>query len=237
MIVRIVDVPPEHSLSAEASRWVIDGIEVTFWPIDSPGIDANAALENLSAEEMGRADRYLFPADRRRCVRSHLHLRRELAARLGCAASHVEFGASSVGKPCLAGRWADAPLCFNLSRSAGLAAVAVSEDREVGVDIEAVRPIPNNDELVQRCLSYSELAEYRAEPSERSLDDFFQQWTRKEAALKAAGVGLRCDPRSLHVGLAAERVPLLLDIGDSRWRIHAVGTMDGYRAAAAIEVR
>jgi hypothetical protein len=53
----MVDVLPEHSLSAEASRWVIGETEITLWSIDSPTIETEAALENLSAEEKGRAER------------------------------------------------------------------------------------------------------------------------------------------------------------------------------------
>jgi 4'-phosphopantetheinyl transferase len=233
----MVDVLPEHSLSVEASRWVIGELDVTLWSIDSATIETEAALENFSAEEKSRAESYRFPADRRRYISSHMYLRRQLAARLGCAASQVEFGASVGGKPCLGGRWADAPWCFSLSRSAGLAAVAISHAREVGVDIEAVRPIPNIDDLAQRCMSDSELAEYRAGPPDRALGGFFQLWTCKEAVLKAAGFGLRRDPHSIHVGFAVDHAPSLIDIGDIRWRILTAEPVDGYRAAVAIEAQ
>lgn len=229
--------PSTHSLSAETSRWTIDEVEITIWSIDSPAVDTEGALRILSTEERSRAERYRFAADRRRYLSSHLCLRRQLADRLGCDASQVEFGFGAGGKPCLGGRWAETPWRFSLSRSAGLAAVAISRAKEVGVDIEAVRPIPNLEELAERCMSESELAEHRAGPPDRALGDFFQLWTCKEAALKAAGVGLRLDPRSIHVGFAAEPAFPLVEIGDIRWRILTAGPLDGYRAAVAVDAR
>ena len=228
------DVLPEPSLSAEANRWVIGQAEITLWAIDSPAIDTEAALENLSAEERNRAERYRFPADRRRYIGSHECLRRQLAARLGCTPAQVEFGAGVRGKPCLGGRWAATPWRFSLSRSAGLAAVAISATGEVGVDIEAVRPISNLEELAGRCMSDSELAEYRAGPPDRALEFFFHLWTCKEAVLKAAGVGLSLDPRSIHIGFAEDPARPPIDIDGTRWRIYTAGPLDGYRAAVAV---
>lgn len=237
MIARMVDVPPEPSLSAAASRWVIDEIEVTLWSIDSPTIDTETAAETLSVEERVQAEGYRFSADRLRYINSHMFLRRELAARLGCAPAQVEFGSGVEGKPCLGGRWADAPWHFSLSRSGVLAAVAISRSREVGVDIEEIRPIPNIDELVRRCLSDLELAEYRAVGLDRGLGDFFQLWTYKEAVLKAAGVGLRVDPRTIHIGLNVDPVLPLINIRDIRWQILSAGPVEGYRTAVAAEAR
>lgn len=231
----MVDVLSKPSFSAEANRWVIGQAEVTLWSIDSPAIDVEAALENLSREERSRADRYRFPADRRRYIGSHECLRRQLAARLGCAPSQVEFNASAQGKPRLGGRWADAPWRFSLSRSSGMAAIAISETGEVGVDLEAIRPISNLEELAERCLSDPELAEYRAEAPDRALVSFFQLWTCKEAVLKAAGVGLSIDPRSIDIGFAEDPDREPIDLEDIRWRIHRAGPLDGYRAAFAVE--
>ncbi len=225
----------EHSLSAEANRWMIGEVEITVWSIDTPPIDTEAAVENLSAEERSRAERYRFPADRRRYISSHVYLRQQLAARLGCCPSQVEFDAGVQGKPCLGGRWAQAPWRFSLSRSAGLAAIAISPTSEVGVDIEAVRPIPNLEELARRCLSGLELAEYRAAPPDRAVGNFFRLWTCKEAVLKAAGVGLRLDPRSIHIGFVEDGARPPIDVDDIRWRIYTAGPLDGYHAAVAVE--
>src|SRR5262249_25522819 len=72
---------------------------------------------------------------------------------------------------------------FNLSHSHEMALVAVTLDHEVGVDIERLRPLPRFVELAERFFPPSE-------PRPANETDFFRQWTRIEAVLKARGVGL-----------------------------------------------
>src|SRR5207248_9208731 len=71
-----------------------------------------------------------------------------------------------------------------------VAVYALSSRREVGVDVEAVRTLPDADDVAARWFSPREYATYRAlEPGDRALG-FFQCWTRKEAFIKALGDGL-----------------------------------------------
>jgi 4'-phosphopantetheinyl transferase len=94
-------------------------------------------------------------------------------------------------------------LHVSLSRTRDLVAVAVSTDAPVGVDVERVADT--------RFEGFDAVATHPTEQT-RDLDDRARavSWVRKEAALKALGVGLRVDPSSFVTprdGVLAEVVP------------------------------
>src|SRR5207253_10188751 len=91
------------------------------------------------------------------------------------------------GKPALAD---GDGLRFNVAHSHGLALVAVARGRELGVDLERVRPLPAAEAIARRFFSARERAVLDALPLRRRLDAFLSLWTRKEAFLKATGGGL-----------------------------------------------
>jgi 4'-phosphopantetheinyl transferase len=121
-----------------------------------------------------------------------LTLRQVLALYLGEAAEEIEFTTGEYGKPRLA---AEPPrLAFNLSHSADLALVAVALDREVGVDVERIKPERDLVALGKRALAPEAAAAVReaTEPERARL--FYELWTQHEARLKCLGVGLAADP-------------------------------------------
>jgi 4'-phosphopantetheinyl transferase len=127
--------------------------------------------------EAERAARLATPALRRRYLRAHAALRAILAS---VTSAPLEFALHEKGKPYLL----PAPeIRFNLAHSREMALVAVALDREVGVDIERVRPLPEYAAIAQRYFP----AGYTA-PS--GVREFFRHWTRFEALLKAHGAGL-----------------------------------------------
>ena len=95
-----------------------------------------------------------------------------------------------------------APLHVSLARSGELALVAVAAGTEVGVDLERVVPAPPSA-VVSHLLSDDEAEALRElAASERDVA-FARAWVRKEAALKAAGVGLAVEPPLVEVGVEA----------------------------------
>lgn len=90
------------------------------------------------------------------------------------------------GKPCFPGR---PSRHFNLSHTAGLCLCALSEEGEVGVDIERVRP--RRAGLPQYTMSEGELAAF-----DGTWEDFYRIWTLKEAYCKFQGRPI-CPPRSV----------------------------------------
>jgi 4'-phosphopantetheinyl transferase len=74
-------------------------------------------------------------------------------------------------------------------------------------------------------------------PEEKRIGAFFRTWTRKEAYIKALGIGLS---DSLNRFSVNETSPALLEHQDSlqkieSWQIHDIEISSAYSAAVAIE--
>ncbi len=204
------------------------GRDVHLWSID---LSAAATLPRdcLDEGERERAQRFVYAEDASRYVRAHLGLRAILASYLGSDPSRLRFAAQAQGKPRLLGEGAG--LEFNLSHSKDMALVALGTAGELGVDIEAVREDLPGSELAAAVLCAEELEQLAAYPEGRQATPFVACWARKEACLKALGLGLNLPPRSLHVGLQSRRQQL--QVGDQLLELMPLPAPAGYCAALA----
>jgi hypothetical protein len=116
------------------------------------------------------------------------HLCEILGRYLGAAPTHLAI--SSTGKPYLP----NSPLHFNLSDSGDWLALALSWEAPVGIDIEKLRAVEEMDEIVADHFSLKErMYVYPAKPIDerRRIRRFWEIWNRKEACVKALGLGLQ----------------------------------------------
>lgn len=146
----------------------------------------------LTAEERARARRLVRPRDGRRFVLCRGALRVIVGGLLGREPGAVEFRAGPGGKPTLppGETRGQPPWHFNVSHSSDLALIAVSRSRELGVDVEKTRPISESARIVRSYFTEAETERFhRLDESDRA-GAFIRGWTRKEAVLKAQGVGL-----------------------------------------------
>ena len=88
------------------------------------------------------------------------------------------------GKPAFANGH---PLWFNLSHSGDDIALLMSDEGEVGCDIEVIRPRKNWQALANAVFSLTEHDELEREAPEEQLSAFWRIWTRKEALVKQRG--------------------------------------------------
>lgn len=204
--------------------------------------DTFALASILSEAERTRARRFLFDRDRRRFIVARARLRQLLSARLETAPEAIELECGPRGKPRLASGCAARDLRFNLSRCGDLAVFAFTSGLEVGIDVEAVRLLPDAGHVAARCFSAHELAAYLAlEPAEKPLG-FFNCWTRKEAFVKAIGDGLHYPLDRFDVSLAPGAPAQLLRVDGipgerCGWRLAAFCPLPGHVAAVVTEVR
>jgi 4'-phosphopantetheinyl transferase len=179
----------------------------------------------LGDEERERARRFRFDAARRRFVVSHVALRLILGRLTGVRPDDLRFarrcgrcGSTDHGKPHLPGSLG---IDFSLAHSDGLALIAVARGRRVGVDVERVRRRADVLAVARHAFSPAERLEIEsASNDEERRAAFFRCWTRKEAYLKAIGVGLAG-------GLDGVVGP--------GWQIRSVRAPPGYLAAVAAE--
>ena len=119
---------------------------------------------------------------------------RELLGRyLGILPGQVRFAYNAFGKPELSHEFGSS-LRFNLSHSADLALIGITTDTRIGVDLEYIRPQPEYFEIARSFFSATEVDELNGLPSPLQTEAFFNCWTRKEACLKAHGMGLAIPP-------------------------------------------
>lgn len=116
----------------------------------------------------------------------------------GLPAAQLRFGQSGNGKPILLDRPA---LHFNLSYADQAILIGVSQQAQLGVDIERRRPFPEARMLAEDIFDRQEQAALRHGSSLPESDLFLCGWTRKEACLKASAHGLALNPASISTGL------------------------------------
>jgi 4'-phosphopantetheinyl transferase len=187
----------------------LDPGTVHVWYASLDDLPEAVLREPLSHDERERVRRFHFERDRRRFVTARGLLRFLLGHYVGRDPADLRFGYGPRGKPFLAGN--DGPR-FSLSHSGGLVVLAFARDRELGVDIEQERPLPEAEDLARCYFSPWERAELRRLSPRERQPAFFRCWTRKEAFIKATGNGLSCPLDAFDVTLAPRDPARLLRI-------------------------
>jgi 4'-phosphopantetheinyl transferase len=191
----------------------------------------------LADQERERARRFIFERDRDRYIAARGILRDLLGKYLHCAPRSIEFVYGPYGKPALASDALRPAICFNLSHSHGLAAVAIGQEREVGIDVELIRAEFASEAIAKRYFSAREIDELSRLPAELRTEGFFLCWTRKEAYIKAKGDGLQIPLDSFDVSLSPGRPATLSSVDQPRWGIESfVPTLVSERRYAAAVV-
>jgi 4'-phosphopantetheinyl transferase len=216
----------------------VDEVQVWRLALDIPAVRLPALLNWLASDERTRAERFLFETHRARFIAARAFLRAVLARYLGCEPGAVAFEYGVHGKPSLAGQAAQA-VRFNLSHSGGCAVLAVTLERELGIDLEPVRPMTNREALARRFFAPREvaaLAEVAPGEQERA---FFTCWTRKEAYLKACGDGLARPLDGFTVSLRPGETARVLEVeGDpaeaGRWSLRSFDPWRGWVGCLAL---
>jgi 4'-phosphopantetheinyl transferase len=215
--------------------------EVHVWraSLDLEASCVQSLLSTLSEEERVRAERFCFQKDREHFIVARGLLRAILGRYLDMQPSQLRFCYSPYGKPTLTRESGGDMLQFNLSHSHRLALVAVTRGREIGVDLEYIRPEPDLISLAERFFSPREVAVLCALPANMQTEAFFNCWTRKEAYLKAKGFGLSIPLSQFDVSLAPGEPAALLSTNwdtqeASRWSLRELNPGPGYVAALTV---
>ena len=211
----------------------------------SPGTLAghDASLHaSLDAAELARASGFLHDVDRARFLFSHGLLRALAARYLGRPAAALAFELGEFGKPQLAG--ADqGHLAFNMSHSGEVILLAFARSGRIGVDVERWSERLGEFEQVRIAASVFAAGEQAAlaqVPAAHRRAAFYSVWTRKEAYLKATGVGISRGLKhfevSVHPEAACLRSDTSLATGVNDWRLLDLSVAQGYSAALAMDI-
>ena len=218
------------------------GEPVRVWRVSlvQPQPVLNELYRHLSSDERTRASRFHFEKDRNSYITARGMLRTLLGEQIGVEPHRLEFCYSEYGKPDLTPAFSGRGVRFNVSHSGRQALFAMSRGLELGVDVEYIRADFASMEIAERFFSRREVAVLKALPSELQVRAFFDCWTRKEAYLKATGVGLSLPLDKFDVAFAPGEPAALLYTDDDpteagRWTMHDLRFDKEYAAALALE--
>lgn len=188
--------------------------------------------EWLSKDERDRAERYLILDHRRRYAITHGALRVVLSCYMGVDPSSLKFAYGPRGKPSLLG---DGPQ-FNLSHSAQLAMIAVAA-APLGIDCEKMRHLERLLDIGRRQFSAVEYEALQKIPEADRLLAFYRCWTRKEAYVKALGLGLAAlDVFDVDLGERARLLSLRDGEDLANWSLLDVSPSAGFVGACAVRM-
>lgn len=169
----------------------------------------------LSGDERLRSARFRFDRDRRRFIAGRSFLRAVLAGYLDVPPRRVRLAYTPHGKPVLFG--ADS-LHFNFSNAGEWGVLGVARS-DIGVDVEQIRPIPDLDDVARDFFAAGEAEAVLAAEGEERVARFLSCWTRKEAFVKATGVGIGTSMRDFEVTVTPADSPRITRLGNE----HASG--------------
>lgn len=191
----------------------------------------------LSPDEVKRANRYYFERDTNRYIIARGVLRHILSRYCNRHPGELKFVYNEYGKPALAGH---DMLRFNVSHSGEQVLYGISWGREIGVDIERVRPFKTARQIVDKYFSDYERKEFYCVPDQLKDEAFFACWTRKEAYIKAQGMGLSLPLNQFSISFLPNEPARLIETRHDkrekkRWSLKEIIVNAGYMAAAVIE--
>ncbi len=168
-----------HSLNDKIHVWYID--KKKHLPFQE---EKNAIL---SQEEKKRAQQFYFEEDRLSFIIYHACKRFILSQYLLKKPNELIFSKKENGKPILIPQI----LYFNLSHTHNLGILAITKDKEIGIDIENTKREMDYLNIAKRffhAIEYESLI--KLANNEQRKKYFYRLWTAKEAILKATGEGL-----------------------------------------------
>jgi len=170
-----------------------EGISLYFATLATQRERIPAFRELLDEREQERAARFRFEVDRERFIIAHGLLRTLLGEQLGEHPGELHIARGPYGKPYIAG----SDLSFNLSDTKDALLIAIGNGGEIGVDIETMARTVDHMAVGEHYFTPGEVRDIAA--SANAKRRFLEFWTRKEAVLKASGVGIMDDLRVLRV--------------------------------------
>jgi 4'-phosphopantetheinyl transferase len=193
----------------------------------------------LSEDERSRAARFHFSQDRQYFTATRALLRMILGSYLDSNPSELVFQYSEKEKPSLHPCSSGEQWEFNVSHSGSIAMLAFSRGRTLGVDVEQLRDNFDHEAIARRFFSEEEQRQLAALSPSEQYHAFFRCWTRKEAYIKAQGIGLSLPLHQFDVSLKPGDVNALLatrpDHSEAaRWSLREVPAGDGYVAALCV---
>ena len=134
------------------------------------------------------------------------------------------------------------PLKFNISHTPSMIVLAVTNDQEIGVDVESMSRDIATDDLAHYAFSPEEYGQLAGIDPQRFQERFFDFWTLKEAYIKACGMGLSIpldsfsfsisDTNRVSIQFGAERVD-----DPAKWKFWQLKPLQKFAISIALKCK
>jgi 4'-phosphopantetheinyl transferase len=215
--------------------------EVQVWRINllRPPAEITRRQNLLTNAEKNQAAQFHSDRDQRRFIVRRSARRQLLATHLGLKPEAIRIESANFQKPAIAETQNPDRLRFNCTHSADWALIAIAREQEVGVDLEQHRPMADAGDLAGEFFSAHEIRELAELPPALKLAGFYNCWTRKEAFVKAIGLGLACPLNRFSVTLSPGRPAALLEVADdpdarTKWSLISIAANPDYSSALVV---
>ena len=204
--------------------------QVDIWLL--PVVQSDHFLQYLTQDERRRANKFRVQTARDQYVIARATLRLLLKKYFRLKNNEIQFALNPYGKPYLAGH----KIFFNVSHSYQWVLIGLSNRTEIGVDIEKIRPDLNLTQLANRFFSQKEVELLHQLSKDQIAEGFFNAWTRKEAYIKARGMGLAIPLSGFSVELRPGQPARLLETSHDpqaikKWFLSDIPAPENYKAA------
>ena len=226
---------PLDNLSDEAHVWFVNPESI------KNAISLKKCESMLSDVERMQYNRFRFPDDRQCYLAAHALIRGVLSTYIDSPPAAWTFEKNTRGKPEISNPGIPS-LRFNLTHTAGLAACVIALDNACGIDAEKLQKRNNLAGVAKRMFSEQEYGHVKDLTGTDQLEYFLEQWTLREAYVKARGIGISFPTRSLQFCDSSEKginVKFAPDIDDnpSTWQFHIFRPTNSHVAAVALKLQ
>jgi 4'-phosphopantetheinyl transferase len=179
--VRCSFYPEEYEVSDD----IVAETEVFFGQTKDFNLDNSELPSHINKDDQLKTEKLRNIEDKKTVLICYTFLRMILSRKLNKNPQDIIYIEDINGKPGIK----DNPIFFNISHTRDSFAIVISEQFNIGVDLEKVNRVMDIEAVIKRVFSREE-NEYILRSGGKAKNRFFLLWTRKEALLKAIGTGI-----------------------------------------------
>ncbi len=172
---------------------------VNIWSVNLNEVNTNKAqmINELSADENLRFNKFLISDDALRYTKVHYTTKNILSNYIN--KNEIIIKRDFNGKPILSNSNSN-NIYFNISYRKNLLLVAISNQEQIGIDVEQISELMYVEDLINSCFTKKEKKLiFNCQNKNNQIEKICQLWTLKEAYVKALGIGLTKPMNSFEV--------------------------------------
>lgn len=205
-----------------------------IWQANWARLQPSAWQKWLTPDELARAGQFRIVQHKNRFVVTRGLLRTIIAHYIHYNPPTVPLHYTDTGKP-----YVKNFVNFNLSHSRDMVVFAICDiSTQVGIDIESIDATLNIESIMRHYFSDSEIKAWQLLPNQARRTAFFRAWTRKEAFLKAIGLGLGFPTKEIEVSMQEQETSFLtipIQYAAKTWYMANIKTPNAYVGSVVLD--